>query len=258
MSDTNKTFIGQAEFYFCPTVTTKAAADLAGYRRYRDVSASKITNSAKFVEHYSTTRGIRVKDQNYVSEALIGYEFTLDEFNRDAMRTIFMGSDTTNLLQTTESTANGDSLAFNVTPSDPTRWYQICKSGVPIVECTVVTVATLTENVDFELDLRLGLIRFITTQSAARVPVYTCATITSASATYMYGITPLTNVMQAGMGRVVWWNDNNANKKQLDHTGFSCQLSLNAMGSVSSDKFADYSINCVITSLPGVVYTSVV
>lgn len=119
---------------------------------------------------------------------------------------------------------------------------------------TTVTFSGKTEGTDFVLDLLLGRVKFLTAQAANLTPVITCAAITAGSENSFFGLIPMLAPRQVGYGRLqIYDQRSSGNKVVLDHVDFSCDITLDASSEVDGTKWAEITIDVLVTTDKGIV-----
>ncbi len=111
----------------------------------------------------------------------------------------------------------------------------------------------LVEGTNYEADLELGRVRFLTTVSAVLTPFVTVPVVGSTDEKRFKGITPMTNMTRRGIGRLVVYDQYDENQVVFDHVDFSCEIQLDSSGEVNGSDFSEISIKVTITDLPGTV-----
>lgn len=244
------------EFSFSENATTAAAAQGVsyGYLDFGNIVQCEVTPEIETLEHFGSYRGIRRKDKTLSSSSTIVYAVTFDELNSKVLPILYSATDGTDHTQSSQSGASADALDFSVTASDSTKWYDITVSGARIRNLTTVTIATLTEGTDFEVDTQLGRIRFLVGQSVSRTPVITAPAITSSSDEFLEGIIPLQNITRSGFGRMIAYDQDENSSLVLDHADFSCELTVNGNVTVDGQSISEVVVNVEVTDTVGTLY----
>jgi hypothetical protein len=244
--------IGTAEFSFSEGVSTVAATLLNGWLDIGNIKAFTPQAKPDNKQHKGSYRGVKRTDKTVRASSEILYQLKADEWNHKLMELMFGASAGTDFTQAIQSAVSADSLLFTAPiPSGTQKWYDVMVAGARIRALTTVTIATLVEGTDFEVDLLLGRVRFLASQTATRVPVVTAAAITAGSNGSFKGLKPFGNVDKKGMGRLVVYDQESTGIVVLDHQDFSCELSLSASGEVTGEDFSEITIDVTVTNLPG-------
>ena len=88
---------------------------------------------------------------------------------------------------------------------------------------TATYLTALTENMDFQADIEIGRVRFLTAQTGNAYCYLTGAAITSADDAYAKSISPLAQASFNGFGRLVIF-DARTEEKTWEHRDFSCSI----------------------------------
>jgi hypothetical protein len=247
--------IGTGEFSFSPDAASAADARAKGYQDFGNVLAFTPSVEPSSEEHVGSYRGVRRKDRTVTTETKLQYQLRLDEWNLKNLEIMLGGAATTGFTQAAISAAAGEVLGFTATPAVIGRWYELrSAAGAPLRAITTVTIATKVEGTDFEVDLLLGRIRFLTAQAADLTPTLTVAAIVAGSEGAFRGLIPMADPVKAGFGRLVVFDQYDANKVVLDHRDFSCDVAIESVSEVDGTGFTDMTLNVNVTSVPGVVY----
>ena len=252
-------FLGTAEFSFCEGANTVAQAAALGFRDFGNLKAFSSTPGGDDKNHKGSYRGTVRTDRRKQVGLELGYKLTGDEFHGLSLALLWLGTNDTGsfFTQTALAAVPGGAITFSAgSPSSPLKWYDLFSStGTRVRNLTAVTIATKTEGVDFEVDYRLGRIRFITAQTAAVTPTLSAAAIAAGDPLSMFRITPVTAGVKSGMGRLNVFEENpTTGGLVLAHEDFSCDLSVDGNPDLKNDDWSDYSVNVLITSLAGAVY----
>lgn len=129
--------------------------------------------------------------------------------------------------------------------------------GTPILFATDGTGTTYKQvlkiNVDYELDLEAGRVRFLTVQSTLIYLLVTAPAITLNDPGSMRLITPLTTTKRSGIGRLMLFDDKTGAQMATEHDGFGCELTMTGNADGGADTFSDFVLECLVTSPVGVV-----
>lgn len=250
----NALLIGTGEFSFSSGATSVTDTLLKGFLDFGNIQAFTPAVEIKVEDHIGSYRGVRRKDKSVSVENKIEYRLKCDEWNINNLAILFGASQGTATTQAALSAVACDALAFTApAPSGTQKWYDLKVAGVRVRNLTSVTVATLTEATDFEVDLLLGRIRFLTSQVASRAPAVTGAVITAGTANSFLPMTPFGSITVTGYGRLVIYDQNTSNKVVLDHQDFSCEIKAETAGEMNGQNYSDMSLIVSVTTDVGVV-----
>ena len=124
-------------------------------------------------------------------------------------------------------------------------------AGDRLKRLTTVTITSLTEGTDFEVDLTLARIRFLTAQSTNRTPIITCSAITADSSSGASTWTPLEQPVKSGFGRLIMYDTETGNQVVFDHSGFSCDVSVDSVSDIDGESFAEVTLTVTVTATIG-------
>jgi hypothetical protein len=251
----NALLVGTGEFSFADGATSAANALTVGYTDFGNVLAFTPQVENEKLEHFGSYRGVRRKDKTIATQVQLVYQLRLDEWKPEILEILFGSTAGSNHTQGATSGDSGDAIDFTAITWDERKWYDITISGVRQRNLTTVTVATLTEGTDFEVDLTLGRIRFLTTQSTSLVPLVTADAITSADAGYMVGLKPMQNITREGYGRLVIFDQYDSAKVVIDHVDFSCEVSVESAGEIDGQNWSEVTLNVEVTDDVGNILT---
>lgn len=242
--------MGTGEFSFCLNAATAAQASQLGYRDVGNITAFKIESSGDKKEHYGSYRGTTRRDGVRMQKLKTGYELTCDEWDLLKMQTMLFGGTANAVTRPALAAAAGTALVFsNGAPSNPALWYDVLSAGgVRANRLTAVTFPGLTEGTDFEVDSKLGRVRFITAQVANATPTITAAAIVAGDINSMLRFTPMTRGVFNGIGRLVLFDEDDANNIVYEHTDFGCEVAVNGTPDVKSDDYSTISLTVTVTS----------
>ncbi len=251
--------IGTGEFSFSEGATSAAAARAitGGWLDFGNIMAFKAALDPKFESHYGSYRGKRRIDLRINTEVAPSYKLTADEWNLKNLALMFGCDDGTNFTQPVLSATNGNALAFSSgsSASNSAKWYDLSYTTggttYMVRRLTTVTFSGLTEGTDFEVDLELGRVRFLTQRTSSVTPVLTAAAITSADAGFMNGLTPYAVLRRSGYGRLVCFDQDQDNKVVLDHRDFSCDVTCENLGDINGTGFSTFEITVTVTDDAG-------
>jgi hypothetical protein len=243
-----------AEFKFSLNATSAANAIVRGYRDIGNLVLCGFQPEKQEVSHKGSYRGVRRKDKTFIIDAGLKYRLQADELGPKNLMLALFGEATTGFTQTAKSAVSGDALAFSGTAAVLGFWYPLTISGARVREITTVTIATLTEGTDFEVDKKLGLIRFLTAQSTDRTPVITAAAVTASDTAALSGIVPLAETVQRGFGELALFDDNHPNDLVYHHVDFGCDVYFDSMDEFTGEDVAKETLIVEVTTPVGVAY----
>lgn len=248
--------IGTVEFSFSDAATTAADTLLKGWLDLGNVVSMTPNLEREVTKHMGSYRGVRRADKTINTSSAWSYQIKLDELNYENLRILCGGSSATGFTQSSQTAQNADALGFSsgAGASGTQKWYDIKISGARIRNLTALTIATLVEGTDFEVDSLLGRVRFLVSQVASRVPVVTAPAITAGTASAFLGITPLTDIVRAGFGRLTIYDQNDGNKVVIDHVDFSCDLSAESAGELNGTAITELTFNVDTTNELGTLF----
>lgn len=155
--------------------------------------------------------------------------------------------------------------AYSVNPSSPNSvtggtgasatvtltFSALTTAGDKLKRLTGVTFSGKTEGTDFELDLILGRVKWLTANSAATTPVITCAAITASSALGSTRWTPMAQPVKSGFGRLVLWDTKSGDTNVFDHMDFSCDISIDSVTDIDGESFVEATMTVSVTETEG-------
>lgn len=243
----NSLLVGTGEFSFADGATSAANALVVGYVDFGNVLAFTPQVENEKLEHFGSYRGVRRKDKTLATQVQMVYQLRLDEWKKEVLEILFGSSAGTNHTQSSASAVSGDAIDFTSITWDERKWYDLTISGARVRNLTTVTIATKTEGTDFEIDSVLGRIRFLTTQSTSLTPVITAPAIAAGGDNYMVGLKPMQNITREGYGRLVIYDQLDANKVVMDHLDFSCEVSVESAAEVDGQNWSEVTLNVEVT-----------
>lgn len=248
----NALLVGTIEFAFSDGATTVAEAQEAGYRDVGNVVGMTPSLDPTTIEHYGSYRGVRRRDKTIQTENKLEFSIRVDQWDQQKIAWLFGASTGTAHTQSAQVAENGDTLTFATTAANLNHWYDLKVSGARIRKLTALTIATKVEGTDFEVDLELGRVRFLTAQSADLVPVISAPAITSADEGYFVGLTPMGDVRKSGFGRIVCYDQyDGGNGVVWDYVDFSCELSIESTGEIDGQNPSEITVRVRVTDTVG-------
>lgn len=247
--------IGTGEFSFSPDAVTAADARTKGYVDFGNIAAFTPAVEPTVEEHFGSYRGVRRKDRVVVTENQLQYQLRADEWNRQNLEILFGATTATGHTQVVQSAVAGEVLPFTATPAVIGRWYELRTSaGARLRNLTTVTIATKVEGTDFDVDLLMGRVRFRTAQSTDLTPTITAPAITADTPGSFLGLTPLADPVKSGFGRLICYDQHDANKVVFEHIEFSCDVAVESVAEVDGTGFTELTINVDVTATPGTIF----
>lgn len=245
-------------FLFCEGATSAANAQALGYEDFGNIKAHQLQAENQTEPVITSLDGINrtVDEQSRMVTA--GYLLTLREQSPLGLKFGYFGAEGTPFTQAAIAAQNGNALAFDVTAAVLNRWYQLQYSGTPVRNITTVTIAGKTEGTDFVLHKQLGLIRFLTAQTASLTPVITAPEVTAASNEYMKRIDPFSTPTRRGFARIICHDRDPLNSVIFDHMDFNCTLAIANQPDRNSEAGAgELQLKCMIMDVAGHVLARV-
>ncbi|WP_221029900.1 hypothetical protein [Actomonas aquatica] len=207
---------------------TKADAIAGGLQDMGNFLGIEIKGETEKEPILKALRGRVTKSGHTGGMISLGYEFTTREF-ADARKFKFalMGSETDPFTQAALAGVDSTALAFTAqVPSKAGYWYPLFYQGTHVHALTSVTIAGKEEGVDFEVDLKMGLIRFIVAQTANVTCVLTGPAIDAAHKEYLIGVQPRDRVVYSGYWSVAAFDQDPNNNLVMRHEFFSGDLTV--------------------------------
>lgn len=235
---------------------SKADAITKGLVDFGNWLGAEFKNEANKEARLKAFRGVVRRVGHTAGMISLGYELTSREV-ADARKFKFalLGTEATPFTQAALAAVNGDAIVFSVgAPSKPGVWYPLLYGGVHVHNLTTVTIATLTEGVNFILDKQLGLVRFLTEQTANRVPVLTGPAIDAAHKDYMLGVQPQTNVVYSGYWSLFAHDQDPNNNLVMRHEWFSADLSVTSWPKIDHSGQSELKVELAVTHDNPVAY----
>lgn len=225
LKNNNAILLGTGEFRFSDGARTVAEARTRGYLDFGNIAKVSLQPEIEEAKDYSSDEGFRNLARTWVTRAEVKFNLTLSELKNENLQSLFFGTPGTQLTQAAMAAVAGTAINFSVgSPSVPNRWYDILVAGAPVRNITAVTVATLVEGTDFEVEYRLGLIRFLTAQTVARTPTVTGPQITAATAPKALNI--LAASQRSGIGRLTIFDRDTVNRVFMEVVDFGCDVKI--------------------------------
>lgn len=112
----------------------------------------------------------------------------------------------------------------------------------------------LIEGTDFEADLLNGEFTLLTAQTAVVRMWASFPSIADGGDNAFIPITPLTNLVREGYGRIYFYDQNDDNKMPLFHRDFSCDITVDTATSIDGEKWNEITLNVVSRDRVGIAY----
>lgn len=252
----NALLLGTAEFSFALGATTVAGAAIQGYRDFGNVKAFQIDAKGEDKTHYGSYRGITRKDDIRKQKLELGYKLTCDEWTLNSLKYLFFGTPTGAITRAAIAAVAGTPLPFsNGSPSQSNLFYDVMDAtGNRARELTAVTFQGKQEGTDFEVDYKMGRVRFLVQQAAALTPTITAAAINAGDPGSLLGLQPLTQNIFNGIGRLIVFDEGNPQNIVIEHTDFGCQVEITGTPDVKSDDYSDLSLMVSVSAPLGTTY----
>lgn len=257
-SNPDDNLLGSGLLLFAPgaEATTDAGVAAAveaagGYRHYRSIEAFDLTPEVETLPVEHTEGAHRKVAFNIPGKVGLVYGINADELNELVTRHVVSGGAPTKTIQSLMAAVSGNTFGFTANPAVIGNWYQILVGGVPVRNLTAVTIATLTEDVDFEVDLENGWISFLTAQAADLVPLVTGPAITAGAAGSFDKFTPLSEGIVRGIACLIIYHSK-TNKVVLRHERFMTEIRPNGSKTINRQQSPIPLLATVLSTLPGV------
>ena len=248
--------IGNGEFSLSLGASTPAQAAVLGFRDFGNIKAFQIDSGGDDKEHFGSYRGILRRDDLRKQKLKLSYKITCDEWTPNALKFLFYGLTGNPYTRSAIAAVAGTQIAFsNGAPSNPLLWYDILDStGARVRDLVAVTFTTKTEGTDFQLDYKLGRVQFLTAQTANVTPTITAAAVAVGGATSMATMTPLSQNLFEGIGRLVVFDEDDKQQVVLEHADFGCQVEITGSADVKADDYSDLALMVSISNPLGTVF----
>lgn len=243
--------LATCEFSMAFDATTLAEAFAIGYRDFGNISSFTPKTDTQKLEYKTSSRGVRRVAATDVLESKLQYQIKCTEWNYQTLQILCGGTATTGHTQASQSAVSGDAFAFNTTAAVIGNWYDLKVSGARIRNVTTLTITSLVEGTDFQVDLKLGRVRFLTAQSASRTPVITATVITVSTAASFLGLLPLNKVRRTGYGRFVVFDQDSTNNIPVDHLDFNCEVTLDSSDEVGGTAYSNITMTITVSDEVG-------
>ena len=262
-----------AEFNFSDGASSLSDALQKGYTPVGNIVGVTPNFSTTVVDHFSSERGGVRKDRSDLTKKQIEFDVKVDEFNQANLRSMFGADASIATTGWSQGALSSQAMAPWVFSSGNKsvigNWYSIKTTGGVTVRLppgttagvgvgtTTVTIggASLTEGTDYELDLVLGRIRFLTVQQTTlTATISTSQAIAVTDQGAFFGLAPLAVGRRTGFGQLTFFDQDSGNPVPIDYKDFSCQVTLKSVSELNPDKFCEMILTVLITETVGVVY----
>lgn len=242
--------IGATAEFSCAFDATSAAAagtHTSPFTDFGHVKVLDMDNVPETAPRITAVRGVRRQKGTEPTLTKCIYKLTCNEADALKLGFLYSADDPTDFTQSALTGVNGQALDFSATAAVIGKWYDLRTSGgVRVRNLSSVSIATLTENTDFVVDLVLGRVRFLTAQSSSRTPVLTGAAISTTSNAHMKKLVPMGRPVRSGYGRLIVFDKYSANNVVLDHQDFTCDITIES-GPGAQDGTSEAAIVLVVT-----------
>jgi hypothetical protein len=251
--------IGTSQFLFAQGALTRAGAAAQGYLDMGNFTAAAFKAEAEKTEVLKCSRGVTRLGGNLPGKLTHGYDLATNELaDARKLRFALLGDPDTAYAQVAAAAAQADALAFTETaPAILNLWHPILRGGLQVRELSEVAIATMTEGADYALDRKLGLIRFINPANLpdeSITPTITAPAIDGAHPLGLKAIKPLSRGFFKGYGRLLVWDQDEAQPLVMDHQDFSCEVSLSSPPTIGHENRAEMKLLVTITGDVGKVF----
>lgn len=241
---------GTGQLFFCRGADTEAEAIARGLEDYQLIDEIGITTRGDVREKMIVNRGKRrlgkasskATEESYtITFGQLGFRNLAMLFNADIDRD--WGGEAADNIQTGLSATAGSAWDFDAgsdgSPNNVGRWYPVLNaSGTRVRDITAITLAgvkavygaagsatALAEGIDFNVDLKLGLIQFLTSiDDDVITPTITSKTITAGSVEYLKKLVPGETAFIEGIACLHFWDDDDEDNLALSHEYFLARL----------------------------------
>tara|TARA_X000001382_G_scaffold25536_2_gene16160 strand:- start:3331 stop:4176 length:846 start_codon:yes stop_codon:yes gene_type:complete len=267
---TDSLVFGNAEFQFSEGATTKAEAITRGYLDVGNVVSWTPDVTVNTFEHFGGYRGVIKKDKTIPISSSLSYALVLDEFRVANVAMALGGTDPDSDYQP-GSVSRTQTIDFNNanTPRSTTVYFELeddSSDKYPLynLQPSEVTVTgtvkpTYTLGTDYELDEKLGRIRFLILPASNEVVdvAISRTAITSSDDYFFNAITPLGTTHRTGFGSLTIFDSDAANNIILHHRDFKCEIFAADISELSTGNqdVTTLGINVSVdASTPGIAY----
>jgi len=159
---------GKGEIWFAPFAPNTTTI-LSGYRFLGNCPEFNLTHSFEELNHMDSTQGIMEEDFSLITSSTLGASIVTDDLKPENLAAFFLGD------ASDQATAAESSLVYTINSATPGQMYQVGMSplnptGHRALDNVVVTdggSTTYAVNVDYEIDVDLGLLTILSTGGIA-------------------------------------------------------------------------------------------
>jgi hypothetical protein len=205
----------------------------------------------------SAMNGIVITRGTTGAEASLGIELTTKELvDQRKLQHILMGTAAAAYTQGALATAATDGLAFSGgSPAVLNNFYQITKTGTRVRDLTGISVTVggtaLTNGVDYLVELKFGLIRFInpaTLPAAAVVITVSAPAVDANSPLYMLGWTPLTQTKWSAYAEFMMLDQDPVNPLAIHYEPRPVEITVTKWPKMDHKNQSELTLMCAFTS----------
>jgi len=268
---TKSNLVADGEFFFCPDVTTPAAAVNRGYKQFGNLHQISINPLIETNEHDLARRGINTRGKTHVTKVGLMIQAEMHDLTWNSVSALF-GSESEygGKLEdgaSGSSAAGADIVVPSTLPAGIAElkdvWFQIKNtSSVPFTNITAAALtrgSLLVEGTDYELNARTGQVRFISSAVALGNTV-TVAGVTAGgtAAARLQGDVVGQALQREGIGQLaIFGSKGDANNQvyaELIHDDFLCKLTIDGNNEIDPNSPQTINLNIKVLDLPGKVW----
>lgn len=119
---------------------------------------------------------------------------------------------------------------------------------------TVTIYSTLTEGTDWLADKTLGAFRLLTAVTATVTPMIVAPAIAEGDDNYYLGIEPLKTITREGIGKMVYYDQDDDNRVVMIHEDFACEVTVDAASAVNGTSFSDVTFDVSVRNARGTIF----
>lgn len=162
--------LGRGELHFARFLPGTRTPD--GFRYIGNTPEFSLTIESETLDHFSSDRGIREKDDSVPLEVTRTGSLTTDNISPENVALFFFGTDSTitqTLVAPAPETLNnvrpGHSYKLGVTPTVPAGVFGLNATGLTVAKVATPSNINLVADVDYRVDLDAGIITLIETST---------------------------------------------------------------------------------------------
>jgi hypothetical protein len=246
---------GHIQWLFSEDASTLAEARAKGFLDMGVFLGVEIKSEEKSTEVKKAREGKIFTAYKLGGEVTLGLELTTKEVaDMRKARLLLMGDDKPAFTQAALTDDETCALPnFNAqSPAKLNHAYQIVTaSGVPVRNITDALIGDLTEGVDYVIQKKLGLVRFIKTATlpaAALELTITAAAITADSDDYMESIQPMQTPRRRGYSHFIVWSEAPGSDIAMEFEPRPTEVSATGGFKVDGENQAEAKITITFTS----------